>query len=324
MPHPFSRVTLKKIVFPMVCLWLRLYGKLRRRRIIVYYKFPDFAVKAGAFADLLTKRGFETELCSGDSFFKRAFLKSSSDLWIGFWNELSPDLLPENYIFLNAEPLNVKRWSEDSDWLRIMKKAKQIWGYTQSNAEFIQTLNVPFRFTPFGYAPYYESDFQKNIKGKMLSQNIDVLFFGDLSERRRRMLEELKRHGMKVFVVSRANPAHGEKLDELLACSKIVLGIHYYDELQAQIADFARVDRLLSNRIFVVHEKPSALASNPAFEQNVTTCEYHAIPDTCAYFLARPEERASKAAKAHEWFKSEYALDNFIPYDDVRKLLRQI
>jgi hypothetical protein len=128
---------------------------------------------------------------------------------------------------------------------------------------------------------------------------------------------------MNVYVLDRKNTAYGEKLDELLARTKIVLGIHYYDNPQGQIADFARLDHLLSNGRFVIHEKPStqAHAQDKAFVENVVTCGYSEIPETCAYFLANEDERHRRSKLAQEWFKSQYPIDAFIPYDEVRRLL---
>ncbi len=323
MRRVFSRSTTKKAAFHGLCLLLQIHCRLRRRRLIVYYKDPDFARKSEAFADLLRKRGFHTEVRSGFSFSARALLKSSPDLWIGFFNGVPLEFLPKNYIFLNAEPLNVKdEWNDLADWFEAMRNAREVWDYNMSNAEYVEKLAVPFHFVPFGYAPYYETSFQKHSAGKELQQDIDVLFCGGLNERRQRILDELEQRGMNVHVASRTNSAYGEKLDELLARSKIVLGIHRFEEPRAQIADLARVDHPLSNRLFVLHERPSPSGSDPAFEMNVTTCDYRDIPGTCAHFLARPEERAAKSAAAHEWFKSEYALDAFIPYEEVQDLLR--
>lgn len=326
------RSIVKQLAFFGLCPLLYIRCRLRRRGVIVFSGHPVFSRKSEAFADLLRRRGFHTEVRSRMSFLTRALAKSSPDLWIGFWNGVPLEFLPKTYIFVNAEPLHilvnaeplhVKRWGDYTDWFKAMKNAKAVWGYKRQDAEFVEKLGVPFHLVPFGYAPYYETIFQEHNEGKKLQQDIDVLFFGSISERRRRILDELKQRGMNVHVASEHNHVWGEKLDELLARSKIVLGIHYYDEPQMQIVDLARVDHLLSNQLFVVHERPSRFASDPAFEQNVTTCEYHDIPDTCAHFLTRPEERADKAATAHEWFKSEYALDAFIPYDEVQGLLRR-
>lgn len=327
-----SHPIVKRLVFFGLCPLLYIRCRLRRRRVIVFSGHPVFSRKSEAIADLLRRRGFHIEVRSGMTFLTRALAKSSPDLWIGFWNRVPIEFLPKNYIFVNAEPLDiienadplhVKRWSDNKDWFKGMKNARAVWGYVRHHAEFVEKLGVPYHFVPFGYAPYYETVFRKHSEGKKLQQDIDVLFFGAMSERRQRILDELKKQGMTIHVGSEHNQVWGEKLDELLTRSKIVLGIHYYDEPQAQIVDFARVDHILSNRLFVVHERPSKFASDPAFEQNVTTCEYNDIPDTCARFLNRPEERAKKAAIGYEWFKSEYALDAFIPYDEVQSLLRQ-
>lgn len=310
----------KPVAFPVMCrlFWIR--ERLRRRRVIVYCKYPGFVRKSEALADLLRRRGFRAAVRTGMSFSTRALLKSSPDLWIGFWNKVPLEFLPKNYILWNAEPLDRQRVGTGVGprLFAAMKNAREVWGYTRSNQEHAAILGVLFHFVPFGYAPHYESTFREHIEGKNLEQDIDVLFFGAMSARRQRALDALKLRGMKVHVVSSQPMYGGEEFDELLARSKIVIGIHYYDELEAQIPDLARVDHLLSNRRFVVHERPSV--SDSAFEQYVTTCEYDEIPDTCAHFLARPEERARKAAAAYEWFKSEYELDAFVPYDDLQHL----
>lgn len=324
--HRLLRSIVKEFAFRGLCLLLRICGRFRHRRVIVYYSHPFYFQKSEALAEILRRHGFPTEVCSGMSFLTRALLKSSPDLWIGFWFGVPLEFLPTNYILWNPEPLDRQRerTGVNADWFAAMRNAREVWDYKRSNADSVKNLGVPFHFVPFGYAPYYESIFRMHVQGKNLQQDIDVLFFGRMCERRQRILDELQQRGANVHVLSERNAVYGEKLDELLARAKIVLGIHYFEEPVAQIADLARVDYVLSNRLFVVHEKPSPFASEPAFEQNVTTCEYRDIPDTCAHFLARPEERASKAATTYEWFKSEYALDAFIPYDNVQDLLRQI
>ncbi|MGQ0802749.1 MAG: hypothetical protein ACT4PI_02620 [Actinomycetota bacterium] len=318
---------LKRVAFrglALACLPLRLFGRFRRRRVVVYYRHPAFARKSEAIADLLRRRGFRTQVRSGLSLSMLVRLKSSLDLWIGFWNNVPFELFPKNYIFVNAEPLAISRWTDNVHWSKGIRNARGVWGYKRSEAEHVERLGVPFHFVPLGYAPYYETSFRRHNEGKKLPQDIDVLFFGIVSGRRQRMLEQLEQRGMNVKVLSQANPAYGEQLDEFLARTKIVLGIHHYKEPQAQIFDLARVDHPLSNGLFVVHEKPSAVADpvlDPAFEENVITCEYQDIPDTCARFLTRPQERASRSATAYEWFKSDYALDAFIPYESVQGIL---
>ena len=107
-----------------------------------------------------------------------------------------------------------------------------------------------------------------------------------------------------------------------LRAPKIVLSIHSYDDPGAQFADFARLDHLLANRCFVVHERPADVVADPAFSAHVTTCRYEELADTCVKFLAAPAERKRIAEGAYEWFKAERSLDDFIPYEDNPRVAR--
>jgi hypothetical protein len=297
-------------------------NSLRERRVFVYYAFPDFERKAKAIASLLRERGILARACSGASVFRRAQIKSSLDLWIGFWNDFSWEALPSHYIFFNAEPLCVPRWQGNEEWLAAMRGAIEIWDYNRLNQAQLLGLGRPFQHVPFGYAPYYETSYHAHTRGKPLEQDIDVLFVGSLSERRKETLERLRARGMRVHAVTRSHPAHGAKLDKLLAQSKIVLGVHYFADPRAQIIDLARLDHPLSNRLFVVHERPSAMAAAPQLERHITTCSYDDIPDTCAEFVAKPAERRRLADAAYGWFREEYPLARFLPYERTVELLR--
>ena len=302
-----------------LCPPLRLLSRLQPARIVVYHAYPDFGRKCEAIADLLRRRGLSAEVCSGTSVLRRAVAKSSVHLWVGFWNEYPLDSLPQKYIFFNAEPLCVERWRENLRWTTAMRAAIEVWEYNPRNEPVLTRMDVPFRHMPFGFAPYYQATFRQNTEGRSLEQDIDVLFVGSLSERRKTVLSRIREAGMRVHTITRSNPAYGHALDELLARAKIVLGIHAFSEPQAQIPDLARLDHPLANRLFVIHEKPAGDGDYPGFEDNVTTCDYEAVPSTCAYFLSRPDERRRRAEAAGRWFETQYALDAFIPYEALRQ-----
>lgn len=301
----------------------RAVAVMRPRRVVVYFAYPDFARKSEAIADLLRRRGFRSDVRSGLSFLGRARVKFSPDLYIGFWNEFHfyPAYLPRRYIFFNAEPLHIPKWKDDADWFAAMRGALQVWGYARHHEAYVTPLGVPYRYVPFGYAPYYEEHFRANTQGKSLPQDIDVLFVGHMSERRQNLVDRMTDLGLAVHTVTGQTPVFGEKLDELLARAKIVLNVYTLDDPATHIADFARLDHLLSNRRFVIHEKLSTLAPDEAFEKHVITCPYDEIPAKCSYYLARPGEREEIAEAAYQWFKSERALDASIPYDDIRHYL---
>ena len=328
--HPHSRrpPIVDAVVRPLVrlahrllCPPLGVVSRLERSRIVIFHAYPDFGRKCEAIADLLRRRGLPAVVRTGTSVLRRAIAKSSDHLWVGFWNEYPFDSLPPKYIFFNAEPLLVDRWRENAAWGRAMRGALEVWEYNRRNEAVLAAAGMAFRHVPFGFAPYYEASFRLNTRGKALPQDIDVLFVGSLSERREAVLCRIRNAGLRVHAVTRSNPAYGVALDELLARSKVILSIHGFADPQAQIPDLARLDHPLSNRLFVVHERPAARADYPGFEENVTVCDYDSIPETCAYFLSRPDERRRRAEVAGRWFASRYALDDFIPYETLKRFI---
>lgn len=312
---------MKTIALSIVGLVYRLGEIMRPAHVVVYYAWPDFARKANGIADVLRRKGFRVRVRSGNSLLNRVQVKFSKDLYIGFWNEYYFGYLPARYIFFNAEPLSAPKWRDDRGWFNAMRNSLEVWGYNSYHEKYISPLGVPFYPVPFGYAPYYESSFLAHTKGKPLTQDIDVFFAGQLSDRRQKVVDQMRALGIKVHTVSLRSPVYGEALDELLARSKIVLSMFNLEDPETHNADFARLDHLLSNRRFVIHETLSELAPDSEFEQHVITCAYEAIPATCLYYLQRPEDRARIAERAHQWFKVARALDDSIPYDHIRRYL---
>ena len=331
----------KQAAFSGLCWLARLRSMVSPRKVVLFCIEPTMSRKLHAIAGLLRKHGIPATVRSSLERSSRVQLKSSRDLFIGNWNSVEPDQMPRHYIFWNAEPISIEGWSEDRDWgppsefhlrwhysharrkqwLAMMANAKAVWDYSLTNQPLVSKTGLPFTHVPFGYAQAYEEEFSLSNSGKHVEQDIDVLFFGWVSQRRQEILEELVRRGMKVHVASFKNPAWDVTLNDLLARSKIVLGIHCYTEPSAHLPDFARFDYLISNRLFAIHEQVSPAGLGTGLEENLTTAPYEALVDTCAHFLGHPEERAQLAENAYHWFKSAYALEDYLPFDQVRSLL---
>ena len=332
---------LKQAAFSGLCWLARLRSLAAPRKAVLFCIEPTMGRKLHAIAGLLRQHGIPATVSSSLERSSRVQLKSSNDLFIGNWNGIAPEQMPRNYIFWNAEPISIEGWSGDNDWgppgefhlrwhyshalrkqwLEIMAKAQAVWDYSLTNRPLVAKTGLPFTHVPFGYAQAYEEEFNRSTGGKHSEQDIDVLFFGWVSQRRQTILDELVRRGMKVHVASFKNPAVDATLDELLARSKIVLGIHCYADPSAHLPDLARFDYLISNRLFAIHEQLSPNGLGTGLEENVTTVSYEALADACARFLNRPEERAQRAEKAYQWFKSAYALEDYLPFEQVRSLL---
>jgi hypothetical protein len=90
--------------------------------------------------------------------------------------------------------------------------------------QFLERLDIPSRFVPFGYVPEF---------GRWLGEqprDIDVLFLGRLSSRRRTQLRQLEKKlraaGFNLKVVSRN--CYGDERTRLLNRTKILLNVHKF------------------------------------------------------------------------------------------------
>lgn len=293
-------------------------------------------------ADLLNQKGFRAEVVSTLSRQSRLLLHGSRDTWIGLWNSVPLELLPKSFIFWNGEPVGHGNWEDDQDWsnandgggpLRWHESAKHrkewneavgrslaVWGYTKSCEKLATATGLPFTYVPFGYSAYYERIFNEVTGGKRPTQDIDVLFFGWTTERRQRLLTTLGKHDLNLVVINESRPVRGAELERLIARSKIVLGIYGYDDCNTHVPDFARFDFVFANQIFALHEKPSKTGQNLDFESHVAVSKYDELVKDCLYYLANPEIRDQQALRTYHWFKSNYDLASFLPFDSLRQI----
>jgi hypothetical protein len=98
------------------------------------------------------------------------------------------------------------------------------------------------RHVPIGYAP----ELTRIPTGG--EQDIDVLFYGLVNERRAAILQELREAGLRVEVLV---GKFGAERDAAIARAKVVLNVHFY---RSKIFELVRVSYLLANRKAVVAE----------------------------------------------------------------------
>lgn len=149
--------------------------------------------------------------------------------------------LPPNSVIINAEQLGNnpevdKRAVEASDKFKL-------WDYSAKNVEFIKRLGLPD-------APLLKIGYQKELDrlDRKVQKEIDILFYGCVNDRRRKILTELEDKGLKVKVLF---GVYGKERDSWIEKSKLVLNHHFYD---SQIFEIVRVFYLLTNGVNVVSE----------------------------------------------------------------------
>lgn len=189
-----------------------------------------------------------------------------------------PAPVPDDAVFYNLEQI-----SPDSVWFKAglldVLRTRPCWDYSRTNVTALAAAGVAVTAVlPLGYAPVLT-------RIAPAAEDIDVLFYGSLNERRAVVLRELTRRGLRV---KHLFGVYGAARDAWIARARIVLNMHYFD---AKVFEAVRVTYLLANRRFVVSERGSDAAEEAGYADTLVFADYEALADTCERFLAAPAER---------------------------------
>jgi hypothetical protein len=199
---------------------------------------------------------------------------------------LSPEILVEirngarNYIVFQLEALHCEQGllSSHPAYFEFLRGAKQIWDYSPENARYLVEHGITkVRHIPIGYSPRLDRIVDPG------AQDIDVLFFGVMTPRRQRIVEELRLRGLKTGALY---GAYGSVRDAHIARAKIQLNVHQFETSQLEQL---RIAYLLNNKRFVVSETST---DNP-YGDGVVFCDYEDIGARCAYYL-KPNMKAER------------------------------
>jgi len=194
--------------------------------------------------------------------------------------------IPKNSIIINTEQL----YAIDKDWnASILKWIEnfQTWDYSQRNIE---------NLAKNGYGHIKKLDFgyqnELNRISPQESQDIDVLFYGGVNERRDKILKQIQGMGMKLTVVSNK---YGKERDALTSRSKIVLNMHYYE---AEIFEVVRVFFLLTNSKAVVGEVNPTTSIEPNYRAGIQAAPYEGLAKNCLELIDNEQNRKNLEIQA--------------------------
>ena len=187
-------------------------------------------------------------------------------------------IVPPGSILYNLEQLGGANLSAAYYDLAVRH---QVWDYSLRNIEKWKTMKClrPPVHVPLGYVPELS-----RIKAAPV-QDIDVLFYGSLNQRRNTILNALKDSGVKVHTVF---GVYGKERDELIARSKIVLNIHFYD---TKVFEIVRLSYLLSNSRAVVSECSAENELEQSANGAFLAVPYGSLVDSCHSLLRNEPER---------------------------------
>lgn len=203
--------------------------------------------------------------------------------------------LPSNTIFVNTEQLykddQKLLWPSDIyEWAR----SYETWDYSDRNIE---------KFNEHGIFNVKKLDigYQKELNRIQNShiQDIDILFYGAIRERRKKIIDDLKSVGLNIHTFTYPNAIWGAERDNLIARSKIILNLHHYD---SHIFESVRVFYLLTNKKAVISEISKTTSINEVFYKSIKPAPYEELVETCKKLIDNDHERLSLEKKGFDTF----------------------
>jgi hypothetical protein len=196
----------------------------------------------------------------------------------------------------NAILYNFEQVYEGSPWmtpaLLDLFRRYPVWDYSPANIERLAAWQVGrLTHVPVGYVP----ELTRIAAGP---EDIDVLFYGSHSPRRRAVLETLRARGFRVAWLF---GVYGAERDAAIARSKIVINMHLYE---AKVFEIVRVSYLLANRRSVVSERGANPAEHDDLASAIAFAPYDELVDRCVELLRDDRARRELGQQGYQVFSA--------------------
>jgi O-methyltransferase/8-demethyl-8-(2,3-dimethoxy-alpha-L-rhamnosyl)tetracenomycin-C 4'-O-methyltransferase len=193
--------------------------------------------------------------------------------------------LPASTVIFNLEHLGS---APLPSWYLGLASRFQIWDSSAANLERWRQVACasPPALVEIGFAP----ELRRIPLNR--ARDIDVLFYGSVTERRSKVLRRLEDSGIKVHS---AFGVYGRERDELIARSKVVLNLHANGEDALEIV---RISYLLANAKAVVTEASPDIG---ALSDAMLVCRYDGLVEGCKALVA---DRAARRALEARGFRA--------------------
>ena len=214
--------------------------------------------------------------------------------------QLTNIILKEDSIILNLERAgHDEQFSEN--YCNLLRKY-EVWDTSWLNIERIhQRYNIKInKCLQLGYIEELNRINLKNFKDK----DIDVLFCGSLSNRRKLILDEMFYLNLKIVHLF---GVYGNVRDDYISRSKLLLNIHYHDFGSLHQV---RMFYYLSNQCAVLTEKSDDNNENKDFENMIFLSDYKDIPKKAFDLIKNNSEIELKSLQGFKNFKKKKIEDN--------------
>lgn len=205
---------------------------------------------------------------------------------------LPTDLIPQvppSTIVVNSEQI----YDQDPfEWNRNIfawASTFETWDYSPRNvAAFAQRGLTDVKLLKIGHQQ------QLSRIEKSPDPDIDVLFYGSVTDRRSVVFEEIRRRGLNLVTLF---AVYGEQRDAYIARSKVVLNLHNH---AAEIFEVVRVHYLLSNSVAVVSEVNPSTSVSDFYSEAVAGVPYAALADECERLVTDEVARRDRQQRGYD------------------------
>jgi hypothetical protein len=159
-----------------------------------------------------------------------------------FCGHLMPEELlkiNQKLIIFNSEQLCIESAWTSANYKNLLAN-NYVWDYSRANLGKINHRNTQL-------IDFYYCNQLNRLKVRK-PPKYDLLFYGSINDRRKKILDEITRRGLRLKVIF---GIYGDERDILLSESKAILNLHYYD---SQIFQQIRAFYPLINQIPIISE----------------------------------------------------------------------
>lgn len=185
----------------------------------------------------------------------------------------APDYPPNTVIF------NTEQIPEKSVWISSQYKTcldrHFVWDYSDANLKMIGHQNT-------ARADFYHVETLRRIQPAQHAE-YDLIFYGSMNERRKLIIERLRKKGLKILTVF---GLYGKERDALLTKARAVLNLHFYE---SQIFQQIRAFYALSNGMPVISENYPETSAPPLYKDVLFTPGSRPFEDYVAKLLLSGE-----------------------------------
>ena len=200
------------------------------------------------------------------------------------------NFLPKNSIIFNFEQIYEKSPWLTSFYLSLLKN-HVVFDYSKNNINRLKSLGVKnIHLCKIGYSKSLE-----NISPD--KYEYDFLMYGRPNKRRLDIIKKLNELGFNSIFLENT---YGNKRDNIISKSKIILNIHYYE---ASIFEIVRISYLLNNKKYVISETGFDLDLEIDLKSGLVFGSYDEILDLCEYYINETEKRDAIALTGYKLFK---------------------